>query len=207
MVAWLASDEACMSPVRSPGPSATEHPPTTSPGPRNDDRAQEGAGALGPGRHRRRSERPDLPLPGPGPPDRRVVARTPRTRAAEAQVRSTNRQRPMAARGSAPLRRWQVRMPLRRPWSGLTYRDVTIGRWRWLDSVSRRRFRASPATRAVAARRRGGGPDRGMAAPRCAVRCLSMPSSRRCPHRRRAHVALEATRQGFVCVKVKVVCR
>ena len=32
----------------------------------------------------------------------------------------------MAARESAPLRRWQVRMPLRRPWSGLTYRDVTI---------------------------------------------------------------------------------
>jgi O-succinylbenzoate synthase len=93
-------------------------------------------------------------------------------------------------------------MPLRRPWSGLTYRDVTIvgGAAGFGESSPLPGFACDPAqSRRAAEEAAEEGwprPVRRSVPVNAVIAPLSPPEA--------AHVALEATRQGFVCVKVKV---
>jgi O-succinylbenzoate synthase len=108
----------------------------------------------------------------------------------------------MATDTSAPVRRWQVRLPLRRPWSGLTYRDATIigGAAGFGEASPLPGFDCDPALSLRSAREAADEgwppPQRHQVAVNAVIAPLSPPEA--------AEAALEAVRQGIVCVKVKV---
>jgi O-succinylbenzoate synthase len=108
----------------------------------------------------------------------------------------------MATPTSAALRRWQVRLPLRRPWSGETYRDATIisGPAGFGEASPLPGFDCDPAQSwrsAHEAALDGWPPPRRQQVPVNAVIApLSPPEA--------ADAARQATHQGIACVKVKV---
>jgi O-succinylbenzoate synthase len=108
----------------------------------------------------------------------------------------------MAARVSAPLRRWQVRVPLRHPWSGLTYRDATIigGAEGFGEASPLPGFDCDPARslRSAEEAAREGWPR--PLRHQVPVNAVIPPL----PPLEAADLALEAIRQGITVLKVKV---
>ncbi len=108
----------------------------------------------------------------------------------------------MATETSAPVRRWQVRLPLRRPWSGLTSRDATIisGPAGFGEASPLPGFDCDPARALSCALEAADDgwppPQRHQVAVNAVIGPLSPPEA--------ATAALEAVGQGIACVKVKV---
>jgi O-succinylbenzoate synthase len=108
----------------------------------------------------------------------------------------------MAARASAPRRRWQVRLPLRHPWSGLTSRDATIiaGDAGYGEASPLPGFDCDPdqamACAEEAAHQGWPAPRRRHVAVNALITALPPPEA--------VALALEAVAEGIGCLKVKV---
>jgi o-succinylbenzoate synthase len=108
----------------------------------------------------------------------------------------------MATEASARVRRWRVRVPLRRPWQGLTHRDALIigGPAGFGEASPLPGFACDPARSLQSAEEAA---LEGWPSPeRSQVRVNAVIAP--VPPAEAAGLALEATRQGITCLKVKV---
>src|ERR1700679_2403575 len=107
----------------------------------------------------------------------------------------------MAIPPSAPFRRWQVRLPFRRPWSGSSFREATIieGPFGFGEASPLPGFDCDPdqARRSAEEAALEGWPS--AVRQQVAVNALIPPLA---PEQAVA-LALEATAHGFNCLKVK----
>jgi len=108
----------------------------------------------------------------------------------------------VSTRSSAPLRRWRVRVPLRRPWHGLTQREVVIvgGPLGFGESSPLPGFDCDPAlslrSAEEAAQDGWPRPVRRQVPVNAVIPAV--------PPAEAAVIGLEAIRQGITCLKVKV---